>query len=410
MSAPTPDGAEAADSGRAESFRSNLGRLFLLTLLFYMNFMARIVQAPLMPAIENDLNITHAEAGSLFLILSIGYFITLIGSGFVSARLTHRWTMVLSIGCAGGTLLATAASEGVWGIRFGLFLTGLSTGLYLPSAIAAITEFVSPRHWGKAIAIHEVAPNLAFVTAPVFAEAVLGWYSWQAVLAVLGVAALLSGIIFALFGRTGASAGEAPNLRSIGVLGRQPSYWLMILLFGLGISGSLGIYTMLPLFMVNAHGLERDFANTLLAVSRVPGVRQRLVHRPVRTQADHPGGAAAQRPVDHGARMGINGLAALPGVSAAGAGGLFFSGGVCGDRPGRTARRAEHRRVHGHPFCFYPRCRRSSGADRVGEPPAFLLRRVPNGRRPDLGRCPDVAFSGCQPPPVRWRIPGGGGG
>ncbi len=272
MSAPTPDGAEAADSGRAESFRSNLGQLFLLTLLFFMNFMARIVQAPLMPAIENDLNITHAEAGSLFLILSIGYFITLIGSGFVSARLTHRWTMVLSIGCAGGTLLATAASEGVWGIRFGLFLTGLSTGLYLPSAIAAITEFVSPRHWGKAIAIHEVAPNLAFVTAPVFAEAVLGWYSWQAVLAVLGVAAFLSGIIFALFGRTGASAGEAPNLRSIGVLGRQPSYWLMILLFGLGISGSLGIYTMLPLFMVNAHGLERDFANTLLAVSRVPGV------------------------------------------------------------------------------------------------------------------------------------------
>jgi NNP family nitrate/nitrite transporter-like MFS transporter len=46
----------------------------------------------------------------------------------------------------------------------------------------------------------------------------------------------------------------------------------MILLFGLGISGSLGIYTMLPLFLVSAHGLERDFANTLLALSRIPGV------------------------------------------------------------------------------------------------------------------------------------------
>ncbi len=272
MSLTPPTGAGAAAMGRTEAFRSHLGPLFLLTLLFYMNFMARIVQAPLMPAIENDLSISHAEAGSLFLILSIGYFITLIGSGFVSARLTHRWTMVLSIVCAGGTLLATAASEGIWGLRFGLFLTGLSTGLYLPSAIAAITEFVSPRHWGKAIAIHEVAPNLAFVTAPVFAEAVLGLYSWKAVLAVLGAAALLSGMVFALFGRTGASTGEAPNLRSIGVLSRQPSYWLMILLFGLGISGSLGIYTMLPLFMVSAHGLEREFANTLLALSRIPGV------------------------------------------------------------------------------------------------------------------------------------------
>jgi NNP family nitrate/nitrite transporter-like MFS transporter len=271
MSGLPPSDIGAAPSG-GESFRSCLGRLFLLTLLFFMNFMARIVQAPLMPAIENDLNITHAEAGSLFFILSIGYFIALMGSGFVSARLTHRWTMVLSMVCAGGALLATAAGQGVWGIRIGLFLIGLSTGLYLPSAIAAITEFVNPRNWGKAIAIHEVAPNLAFVTAPVFAEALLALFTWKTVLAVLGGGAILSGGIFALFGRIGASAGEAPNFRSIGALGRQPSFWLMILLFGLGISGSLGIYTMLPLFMVNAHGLARDYANTLLAVSRIPGV------------------------------------------------------------------------------------------------------------------------------------------
>ena len=46
----------------------------------------------------------------------------------------------------------------------------------------------------------------------------------------------------------------------------------MILLFGFGISGSLGIYTMLPLFLVSAHGLDRDFANTLLASSRILGV------------------------------------------------------------------------------------------------------------------------------------------
>jgi len=262
----------AASSGRGESFKSSLGQLFLLTLLFFTSFMARIVPAPLMPAIEKDLNITHAEAGSLFLILSIGYFITLMGSGFVSARLTHRWTMVLSTICTGFTLLSTAGSEGVWGIRIGLFLTGLSTGLYLPSAIAAITEFMSPRHWGKAIAIHEVAPNLAFVIAPLFAEAVLGLSSWKTAMAVLGVGAFLSGGIFAFFGRSGVASGEAPNLRSIGILGRQSSYWLMILFFGLGIGGSLGAYTMLPLFMVSAHGLERDFANTLLALSRIPGV------------------------------------------------------------------------------------------------------------------------------------------
>jgi NNP family nitrate/nitrite transporter-like MFS transporter len=180
--------------------------------------------------------------------------------------------MVLSIACTGMALLATAASESLWGVRAGIFMIGFCTGLYLPSAIAAITGFVSPRHWGKAIAIHEVAPSLAFVLAPLFAEALLTFYPWKIILAILGVGALLSSAIFLRFARVGAFAGEAPNIQSIGALGRQPSYWLLVLLFGFGISGSLGIYTMLPLFLVSAHGLERDFANTLLALSRIPGV------------------------------------------------------------------------------------------------------------------------------------------
>jgi NNP family nitrate/nitrite transporter-like MFS transporter len=272
MSAMSPAGADAAAQADGESFRSSLGRLFLLTLLFFMSFMARIVQAPLMPAIEKDLHITHAEAGSLFFILSVGYCITLMGSGFVSARITHRRTMALSIACTGVALLATAASESLGGVRTGLFLTGLCSGLYLPSAIAAITGFVSPRHWGKAIALHEMAPNLAYVLAPLFAEALLSFCPWKIVLVILGAGAVLFGAVFLRFCRVGAFAGEAPNLRSIGALGRQPSFWLMILLFGLGISGSLGLYIMLPLFMVSAHGLGRAFANTLLAFSRVPGI------------------------------------------------------------------------------------------------------------------------------------------
>ena len=43
----------------------------------------------------------------------------------------------------------------------------------------------------------------------------------------------------------------------------------MMVLFGLGISCTLGVYTMLPLFLVSEHGIERNFANTLVALSRV---------------------------------------------------------------------------------------------------------------------------------------------
>ncbi len=272
----TLESAAALTAGLSErpsrSFRSCLGPLVLLTFIFFINFMARIIQAPLMPAIEQDLDLSHAEAGSLFFSLSIGYFIALMGSGFVSARINHRRAILLSIACVGIMLLSTAWSNNLAGMRAGIFLVGMAAGLYLPSAIAVITEFVDSRHWGKAIAIHEIAPNIAFVLAPLFAEAVLARYSWRTVLIVMGIGSLLAGGIYRLFGRVGLFSGESPNFKSIRALAREPSYWIMILLFGLGISGSLGLYTMLPLFLVTDHGLERDFANTLLALSRIPGV------------------------------------------------------------------------------------------------------------------------------------------
>lgn len=43
---------------------------------------------------------------------------------------------------------------------------GLAAGLYLPSGVAALTSFVRPRDWGKAVAMHEIAPNGGMVLAP----------------------------------------------------------------------------------------------------------------------------------------------------------------------------------------------------------------------------------------------------
>jgi NNP family nitrate/nitrite transporter-like MFS transporter len=45
----------------------------------------------------------------------------------------------------------------------------------------------------------------------------------------------------------------------------------------LGISGTTGIYTMMPLFLVNEHGMERNWANTLVAISRIAGMAMAFV-------------------------------------------------------------------------------------------------------------------------------------
>jgi NNP family nitrate/nitrite transporter-like MFS transporter len=265
-------GAAPEAQGRLPAFSAYSGPLFFLTSIFLLNFMGRLVQAPLMPTIEKELGISHAEAGSLFFTVSIGYFITLIGSGFVSARIRHKGNIVLSGLAVGTALIVTAAGSGLWGIRAGMLLLGLATGLYLPSGIAALTGFVTQAHWGRAVAVHEVAPNLSYVLAPLFAEAVLLGFSWRAALVILGATAIGAALLFGRFGRVGDFAGEAPNFKSLKALFSVPSFWVMVLLFSLGISASLGIYTMLPLYLVNEHGFDRQFANPIIAFSRVSGI------------------------------------------------------------------------------------------------------------------------------------------
>ena len=80
-----------------------------------------------MPTIEMDLNLSHSEAGSLFLFISCGYFIALLGSGFISSRLTHGRTIWLSALAVGLALMAIAFSHSKWSMRVGLFITGLGT-------------------------------------------------------------------------------------------------------------------------------------------------------------------------------------------------------------------------------------------------------------------------------------------
>lgn len=253
-------------------FRDQLGFLLLLTSIFFINFISRIVLAPLTPTIEADLHLTHAEAGSLFFLISIGYFVALLGSGFFSSRFTHQQTIRFSVIALGLALLLTAFSSGLWGMRLALIALGLASGLYLPSGIATLTETIHFQHWGKAIAIHELAPNLSFVAAPLLAEVVMIWFSWRAVFVVLGIAAILLGGMFSRFSRGGDFYGKAPGFASFKLILSDHSFWILVFLFSLGISGTMGIYTMLPLFLVNVHGMERNWANTLVAISRIAGI------------------------------------------------------------------------------------------------------------------------------------------
>jgi len=255
-----------------ETWTASLGPLLFLALIFLINFLSRIIFGPLLVEIERELHLGHKEAGTLFLFITIGYSGALLGSGALAARLTHRRLIIGSTLGLGIFLLLLSRPQPLWLLTMNLLLLGLCAGLYLPSGMATLTSIVQPRHWGKAIAVHELAPNLGFVLAPFLAEAFLRWSSWRGLLLVLSGCSLLLGLAYSRYGRGGTFTGEAPTFRVVSVLLRDPSFWIMMVMFGLGIGTSFGVYAMLPLYLISERGLDRTWANTLIALSRVAGL------------------------------------------------------------------------------------------------------------------------------------------
>ena len=254
------------------AFTQRLGPLGFITGIFLLNFVGRVSLSPLMPEIESGLDLNHAQAGLLFLFMSVGYFTTVLLSGVLSQRITHRGVVLVSALSVGTVMCLTPLVQGLWSMAAVCLGLGMAAGLYLPSGVAALTSFVRARDWGKAVAMHEIAPNGGMVLAPLAATLLLDLLSWRGVIVLIGTLSLLLGLAYARWGRGGEEPGTAPSPAAVAELLRLPAVWLMVVFFSLAIGASLGIYTMLPLYLVTEKGFDQTWANLMLSASRVPGL------------------------------------------------------------------------------------------------------------------------------------------
>lgn len=251
------------------SLGAALPTIGLLTTVFFVNFTSRIILGPLAPIVETELSISHGETGTIFLLISGGYCLSISLSGFVSSRLGHRRTILVSAMLLAFALGFTAWAGSLRGVRLGFLFVGVAAGLYLPSGMATMTGLLPKGLWGRAIAIHELAPNLGFVAAPFVTDFLYEAISWRGILGVFAVLSAASALALMKWGRGGGFAGVAPNPRSLGRLAKDRDFWLIMGIFGMGVGGSLGVYAMLPLFLVASGGWEISQANSIVGLSRI---------------------------------------------------------------------------------------------------------------------------------------------
>jgi len=243
--------------------------ILLLAGIFFFNFLSRIILSPLLLTVERDLSLSHFQASRFFLITAVGYSLAMLFSGFVSLLLTHRRIVLISVFLPCAALLGIGLGASVTVIRVGLFVLGLGAGLYAPSGLAMLTTLAEEKSWGRATALHELGPNLGLICAPLLAGLLLPVVSWQAIMVLLAAVWFCCGLLFVIRGRGGDFHGRAPSLSTMGRLLGQRTFWVFLIIFGLGAAAELGVYSLIPTYLAVERGLSEAMVHRLVGISRL---------------------------------------------------------------------------------------------------------------------------------------------
>lgn len=251
------------------TFSPFLPFLILISFVSFLNILARIIFSPLTPFICEEMNLCHADTGNLFLILSIGFAITLFSSQFISARISHKMTVIISILTTGFALVLTSYSESFDFFRFSLFLVGLSSGLFIPSAVAMIREAVDDAHLGKAFGIFATAQSFAFILGPMIVQYFITFWSWKQILNGFGLLSSVISLLLFFMLKQGRQKGHPINISFARDVFSWPSFWILAALLCLINGLNIGIYNMAPDYFQRHNLLEGDAVNQLIVFARV---------------------------------------------------------------------------------------------------------------------------------------------
>lgn len=254
------------------SFRHAAPHVSFVMLMLFFSMYGRVLLSPLLVYLQQDLGVGPARATRLFLTISLAYSPVMLLSGFLGGRLVHRQTIALSSAVIGlGLIVIALAPTLVW-MHVGAALAGAGAGLYPPAGVAAVTGIVRDEIRGKALALHEVGPNLAFVVAPIIVSVATLGVHWRWIPGVSGVAALVAAGLFDRRSIAGGFRGAPPHLHNVTAILRKGEFWAILVFFSLAAASTMGVFSIMPTYLVTTRGYPVALVNGVISASRISGL------------------------------------------------------------------------------------------------------------------------------------------
>lgn len=246
-----------------------LSRLFLFWSLWYLAFSSRSIISPLLPLIEEALAISHASAGGLYMFMAAGATLAVGLAGFMALKVGYKQLIIMSFFLLAASTAGLTLARDYQAFAVLLFLMGFAGGVYLPCAVPVITTSFERRDWGKALAFHETAAGFSLLSIPYIIAFLLGLIHWRHIFWMAGVVILLAILLF--WGRAPAPKAVEKKKDHASHVFKRPEFWIIATLWvSCGIA-SVGVYNIIPLYLVSEKAMILEQANRIFSLSRVGG-------------------------------------------------------------------------------------------------------------------------------------------
>lgn len=277
----TNDSQEAHSSGqKAWGYRWTI--LFIIWILYVINYFDRISVLIFLPYIQTDLNLTPVQVGWLASIFFVGYALAQLTSGFFSDRVGPKKTMNIAIWVFTTVTFITGFVRTFWQFIILRLCLALGEGHHYVPAVRTIANWFPREEKGRA--------NAYFTTTWAFAPAVIPititWISaaffdgaWRPVffiLAIPGVVGILllhkymadhpgqilekGKMVREEYELITASVGEDAEIHgkrySSGIFLRDVQYYLFTLSFFILLMIYWGMTTWISTFLVKQHNMD----------------------------------------------------------------------------------------------------------------------------------------------------------
>ncbi|GAB4036250.1 MFS transporter [Spirosoma gilvum] len=218
----------------------------LLWVVAMLNYMDRQMLATMRPSMQVDIQALQSATnfGRLMAIFLWIYGLMSPVSGLIADRFSRKWLIVGSLAVWSGVTFSmgyTTTFTQLYGLRA---IMGISEALYIPAGLALIADYHTSRTRSLAVGIH-MTGLYAGQALGGFGATLAGTYSWQLAFQVFGLAGLVYAVVLSLFLREtsrGSHSSQSETVtvkradspwKSLGILLRNPSFWVILLIYAI---------------------------------------------------------------------------------------------------------------------------------------------------------------------------------